>query len=263
MFYKINFKCDNEEKLQNKLNYLYNYRTIDTKVSHRNRLNLFCLLMRKLIRKRIIRSLTSVIDIGCDAGVYAKIISDFGFESVLGVDVLDEPIRKAKESFAFEDKNRKSLKYKVFDAENIDTNKKYDFVLCTEVIEHTDNPTKLIKNIKDILTPKGVAIITLPNKISFPYLCAFLFFKIKDGQIDESLKQHSNYPFYKSIKLFRDSNLKIIETSGVNLSLGGIVLSFLYKMPMFATINRMDFRLSRTWPLKYFTQSFFVVIQKK
>lgn len=158
-------------------------------------------------------------------------------------------------------RTKKVLEYKVLNAESMDTTKKYNFVLCTEVIEHTDNPNKVIENIKNILAPRGIAIISLPNRVSLFYLFTFLFCKIRNKQIDKSLEKHLNYPFYKSIKLFRDNNLRIIETNGTNLVLVGITLRFLYRTPVFRIINKTNFHLSRLWPLKYFTQFFFIVLK--
>ena len=263
MFYKIDFTCSDEDQLQSQLNYLYNYRDdIGTKVLHRSRVNLFFILMGKLIKQNVITSFDSAIDIGCNAGVYAKIISDFGFRYVLGIDIVDEYIKKANNFFAFND-GSKVLEYKIVDAENIDTDKKYDFILCTEVIEHIDNPHKVIEAIKAILAPKGVAIVTLPNRISLPYLFVFLYYKINRKQISKSLAQHLNYPFYTSMKLFRDKNLRIIETSGTNLMLGGVILRLLYKTPVFSMINKINSSLSRLWPLKYFTQFFYIVLKNE
>lgn len=259
MFYKIDFKCNNKEKIQSTLNYLYGYKDdISTKVLHRNRINLFSILMEKLIKEKRIESFDSAIDIGCNTGVYSKIISDYGFKHVLGIDISDEMIKKASISFAFRE-DKKVLEYKVADAERIETEKKYNLVLCTEVLEHTDNPENVIENIKSILAPNGIAIITTPNSISFPSLCTFLFHIINEGKINKEVKQHLSFPFYKSISLFKNSKFRVIETSGNNLVFIRIMTDLLYRLPIFATINKINFSLARLWPFKYFAQSFFVV----
>jgi SAM-dependent methyltransferase len=38
----------------------------------------------------------------------------------------------------------------------------FDFVLCTEVLEHTLNPFKAVKEIHRILKPKGIVLISTP-----------------------------------------------------------------------------------------------------
>ncbi|MCK4597926.1 class I SAM-dependent methyltransferase [bacterium] len=218
--------------------------------------------MEKFIKQNVIHLLDSALDIGCNAGAYSKILSDFGFKYVLGIDIVDEMIEKANDFFACT-KDNKVIEYKVLNAENLDTNTKYDFILCTEVIEHADNPSKIIENIKSILAPQGIAVITLPNRISIPYLSTLWFHKIKKRQIDKTLEQHLNYPCYKSIKLFRDKNFSVIETDGTNLIFNSVILHLLYKRSMFPLINKLNFRLSRLWPLKYFTQFFFIVLKNK
>jgi SAM-dependent methyltransferase len=262
-FYKIDFACDDGGELQSKLNVLYDYRDdVCTKVLHRNRLNLFCLLMGNLIKEHVIESFDSAIDIGCNSGAYSKIISDFGFKHVLGIDISSEVIERANESFAFAGSER-TLEYKILDAENMDTTKRFDFVLCTEVIEHANRPERVIQNVKDILAPGGVAIITLPNRISFAYLTFLLSLKAKRRPIDESIRRHLNYPFYKSIQLFRDKRLRIVKISGTNLILDGVLLRLLYSTRIFSMVNRMDFHLSRRWPLFYLTQFLFIVLKNQ
>lgn len=262
MHYKNDFKIDDEEPLQELLNNLYKYKDdIATKVSHRNRLNLFSVIMKNLIEQNVIESFDKAIDIGCNAGVYSKIISDLGFMYVLGIDIDNNKIKEADNIFAFRD-NKKVLEYKMGNAENIDTNNKYNFVLCTEVIEHTADPRKVINNIKEILSPNGIAIITLPNRISLPFLAAFCYHRIKDKKINKDLHDHLSYPFYKSLKLFNDESLKIIKTTGSNLFFNRFILKALYRRSIFPSINKFNYILSRLFPLKYFTQFFFIVIKK-
>lgn len=44
----------------------------------------------------------------------------------------------------------------------------FDAVLCTEVIEHTEEPIKVIDEVIRVLKPGGVAVITSPNKVFKP-----------------------------------------------------------------------------------------------
>lgn len=261
--YKIDFNCSDEDALQNKLNYLYLYKNdICTKILHRNRLNRFYMLLRQLISNNVIESFDSAIDIGCNAGVYSKIISDFGYKKVVGIDIDYDYIEKANDSFAF-DHSGKVLNYELMNAENLTADTKYDFILCTEVIEHTENPQKVVENIINILNSKGIAVITLPNRISLPYFAYVIIHKLKQKPMNKELLQHISYPFYKSLKLFQNSDLEIIQTTGTNLMLNGLLLRWLYNTPLFTIINQADFYLSRLWPFKYFTQFFFIVLKKE
>ena len=41
----------------------------------------------------------------------------------------------------------------------------FDFVVCSEVIEHTPTPARAIRELARVLRPNGVAVITVPNRI--------------------------------------------------------------------------------------------------
>lgn len=56
--------------------------------------------MEKLIEQKVIDSFDSALDIGCNSGAYSKIISDFGFRYVLGIDIVDEKIEKVNGFFS-------------------------------------------------------------------------------------------------------------------------------------------------------------------
>lgn len=43
----------------------------------------------------------------------------------------------------------------------------FDYVLCTEVVEHTENPTRAVKEILRVAKPKGRVLITTPNRVWF------------------------------------------------------------------------------------------------
>jgi ubiquinone biosynthesis O-methyltransferase len=263
MYYKISFLSNKEDDLQKRLNQLYNYeKDIITKTHHRNRLNLFFLLVKDLMEKKIITCFDNAIDIGCNAGIYSKILSDFGFREVLGVDIGSDSIAKANLNFSSNQPNR-IIEFQQQNAENLFTDKQFDFLLCTEVIEHTENPAKVVENIKKLLKPQGIAIITLPNKISLSYFLVYLVYNLKNRPISSELQNHLDYPFYKSMKLFRNSNLKILKTTGTNLFFIDAMFPFLTKISFFPLLNRINFYLSRIFPFSYFSQFFFIVLKNE
>jgi len=48
----------------------------------------------------------------------------------------------------------------------------YDLILCSEVIEHIEDPSKAIKEIYRILKPGGILILSTPQKFSFMEMTA-------------------------------------------------------------------------------------------
>lgn len=256
--YKKSFDCDKDEPFQRVLDSLYDYIDPTTRYMHRLRINLFNDLMRELISEKIIGSFDSAIDIGCNCGIYSKLISDYGFKKVRGIDI-DQPLLDIANKYVAVDSDDKKIRFENFNAELLTETDAYDFILCTEVIEHTSNPQKVISNIQRVLKPGGVAIITLPNAMSWPYLLTWLSHKVQGKKIDGELRDHLNYPSYRALKLFRDGHFTAAKVSGTNL----FQWYFMHKLPGYPILNRINFMLSKVFPLKYFTQFFFMVYVKK
>jgi len=263
MFYKVDFRCDDRDELQRLLNERYQYADNEPagKIAHRNRLNLFYVVMSELIDKGHITSFNSAIDIGCNQGAHSKIISDFGFRYVLGVDIDAAMIQGDNECFGRAD-DGKCIEFKVLSGEDVIAVEQYDFILCTEVIEHCSNPQKVVNNIKAALAPGGVVVITLPNLVSLPYIWVLLTHKLRRKPLDPVMRQHLSYPFWRSYWLFRDKRLRVIKTAGSNLTLTYSSVRYIYGKRYFEALNKVEFCLARLWPLKYFAQAFFLVIKK-
>ena len=250
----VNFKSNTS----NGLNEIYNYKSKELEHMHKMRIYLFTDIMRDLIDRKVITNFDSAIDIGCNRGLYSKLISELGYKKVLGIDI-DEPlIQIAKQNFEGEE-NGRSIKFDVINAEDIDVNQKYDFILCTEVIEHTQNQAKTIENLKLILNKGGVAIITLPNVISYPYILTWISYKLHGRKFDQEMIDHLSYPYYKTIGLFKDKPYKLIKTTGTNL----FYWHFLHKFPGFNALNVLNFKLGKLWPFKFFNQYFYIVLKNE
>ena len=260
MFYSVDFACDDRDPLQARLNQICDYEhDVETKILHRERMNLFFLLMQDLIRRGIVKTFDSALDVGCNTGIYSKMLGDFGFRHVLGVDIVPDMIERANQTFAMAGPER-SIAFAVANAEELDTSRKYDFILCTEVIEHTSRPELVVANLKRMVSPGGVAVITLPNAWSFPFQIARLAYAIKRPPRNLEFEDHLKYPFPRSLKLLQGGGLRLVRTDGANLLLDSHLLKLLYGRPAFALFNRLQFALGRWWPFKYFTQFFFMVL---
>jgi len=261
VFYRVDFRVRDEDRLQHTLNELYRYQAdLSTKVLHRGRLNLFFLFLQDLMRRGVVERLGSALDIGCNAGAYAKIMSDLGFASVTGVDLSPECIDRATAEFGSDP----TLDFRVENAEELAGEHTFDFILCTEVIEHTQHPELVVANIKRLLAPGGVAVVSLPNRLSLPYLLQLVAYKVNRKQIDHDLRAHLQFPFYRSIAFFDDPpRTRVVATSATNLFLVSASIRLLYRTPIFPAANWLNFHLSRLWPLKFASQSFFVVAKRE
>jgi len=239
------------------LDALYDYRDDpETRVLHRSRLNRFDALMRSLLRRGLPRRRSAALDLGCNAGYYSKMISDLGFEEVLGVDLEPEFIDRARRHFASEVPGARR-RFEVANAESFEAPDRFDFILCTEVIEHTARPERVLENLARSLAPGGIAVVTLPNRVSIPYAWAMLVHALKRRPIDPVLRDHLSWPFTRALKLFEPLGLERVATTGANLVLTGPLIRALHGAPLFPMLHRADAAVAALPPLHYFTQFFF------
>ncbi len=99
-----------------------------------------------------------VLDVGCGNGVISRSLGAQGF-NVYGIDVSNKAISKAKELNKYSNVN-----FDVISAEQlIDDGKKYNAIICSEVLEHLNKPGDLLKTLHQSLTDNGVLIVTVPN----------------------------------------------------------------------------------------------------
>ena len=62
------------------------------------------------------------------------------------------------------DEDERNKQFDLNSNENLPYGQKYfDYVLCQEVIEHIENPWKLLRQIKTVLKDNGILILTTPN----------------------------------------------------------------------------------------------------
>lgn len=99
-----------------------------------------------------------VLDVGCGNGVISRHLGRMGYD-VLGIDVSDRTIEKARTiaplpNVRFMKKSAEEL---------VASGEKYDIVICSEVLEHLNDPGKLLKVLYLTLEDRGKLIVTVPN----------------------------------------------------------------------------------------------------
>nr|WP_302578620.1 class I SAM-dependent methyltransferase [Methanobrevibacter arboriphilus] len=109
-----------------------------------------------------------LLDIGCNDGIFTKILSDKIGYTPYGVDFLEDLIVNAR--------NNGVLAKKA----NIDSgipfdNSFFDLIVSNQVIEHVMETDNFFKEIYRLLKPNGYAIISCPNITSFHNLGLMIF----------------------------------------------------------------------------------------
>jgi len=114
-------------------------------------------LITEALKKNVPANAT-VLDVGCGNGIISRGIGAQGF-SVYGIDVSDKAIEKARSLTT-----NPKVTFDVISAEQlVAAGKKYDAVVCSEVLEHLSQPEKLLQVLYQSLSDNGILIVTVPN----------------------------------------------------------------------------------------------------
>lgn len=101
-----------------------------------------------------------VLDLGSGEGYGSAILADFA-KSVLGVDVDEDAINHAKDSYRAQ--SRVSFLH-VAPGRLPFNDEEFDVVICFEVIEHLSKPEDLLPEIARVLKKSGSLVISTPNR---------------------------------------------------------------------------------------------------
>ncbi len=101
-----------------------------------------------------------ILDLGCGGGLVCESLSVLG-ANVTGVDFVENNIKVAK---IHASKNKLNINYIHSDIEELNLKKKYDLIIIFEVLEHLNNWSTFIKNIKKYLKKNSLIIISTINR---------------------------------------------------------------------------------------------------
>jgi 2-polyprenyl-3-methyl-5-hydroxy-6-metoxy-1,4-benzoquinol methylase len=107
--------------------------------------------------KNLKKSDIKILDIGCGNGNISLALGSLGY-SVTGVDIDSTSIENARKI-----NNFKNVQFKVLDANAFDVKDEFDAIVCSEVLEHLENPSELVQSIFSILKKDGILVATVPN----------------------------------------------------------------------------------------------------
>lgn len=99
-----------------------------------------------------------VLDVGCGNGVISINLGAQGYQ-VQGIDSSDKAIDNARRQNPFS-----HVRFDVISAEALQAGgQTYDIVICSEVLEHLNQPAELLKVLYQLLAKGGILIVTVPN----------------------------------------------------------------------------------------------------
>lgn len=160
-----------------------------------------------------------ILDIGCGAGTISLYLASKGHH-VLGIDISQSAVNAAN-------KSAKILRLKNISFERMNfpyelPTDKYDFIICSEVIEHIQDDNLALKKIFSLLKRGGVAFISTPSKNAPLHKLGLV------KKFDEKVGHLRRYTLEELVEKTRACGFKILETKKIE----GIVRNFLFLNPI-------------------------------
>lgn len=166
-----------------------------------------------------------ILDIGCGGGILAEELSKKG-ANVTGIDASEKTIEIAKQH---SQENNLKINYECSTLEDHlkKSKKKYDSIICFELIEHVPDQLKLINDISKVSKKGSKLFLSTINR----NIVSFLFAKVIAEYVLKIVPQgtHQYEKFIKPSelnKILEKSNYKTIDIKGVKVNPIDFTFSF-------------------------------------
>ncbi|QQS71010.1 class I SAM-dependent methyltransferase [Candidatus Saccharibacteria bacterium] len=154
---------------------------------------------RYIAAKQVVSGKT-VLDIASGSGYGTQMLAETA-KFVYGVDINKNAIGYAQEYFS-----GKNIEYRLGDGESIPLDDdSVDIVVTFETIEHIKNYRKFLDEVRRILKPDGLLLISTPNDVEFAEGNHFHLHEFKYDELVKLLKQ-----YYKNIDSYFQSTWKYV-----------------------------------------------------
>lgn len=191
------------DKLQSRLDLYENYTGFNTRFFHRQRINTFLKIIKSIPRTN------KALDAGCGTGIYTDLLSCFSSKTYM-IDIKKHTNPEKKRSFIRMDLQATGFK-----------DNSFDFIVCSEVLEHIPDISRGLAEIYRILQHDGMLLISMPNALSALWLknrISFTLthlFKKTFTPAEVEYKKHMEFTKSKIIRLVRKTGFKIRGLFGV------------------------------------------------
>lgn len=158
-----------------------------------------------------------VIDIGSGGGLVAEAMAKAGHK-VTGLDANAHNIKAATDHLK---RSKLKIDYQnITVEEHVKSGKKYDVVLCLEVIEHVANPEIFVRNVGKLLAKGGVLIFSTINRTKKAYLLAILMAEYILRWVPQQTHDYSKFIKPSEFaRMLEGTGLKLDELKGLSYSM--------------------------------------------
>lgn len=157
----------------------------------------------------------SILDIGCGAGSVALYLASKGYR-VHGIDISIKAIQACIESARL--LNLKNVSFEPIDFTKKLPNKKFNLIICTEVLEHLEDDRRVLSKIFSILKSGGIAIISTPSKNAPLFRIGYA------RKFDEKVGHLRRYSMDELVSKCKEQGFMILEMRKAE----GIIRNFLF-----------------------------------
>lgn len=151
-----------------------------------------------------------ILDIGCGTGNLGKELKKRGNHEIVGITFSNEEATVAAnhlDSVLVEDLNDSTFLNKSMG--------QFDCIICSHILEHLYSPESLLASLHEILSPKGIIVIALPNALNWRQRLKFLNgnFKYTNGGLMD--KTHIRFfDWDTAFELVQNSDYKVLSRHG-------------------------------------------------
>lgn len=159
----------------------------------------------------------AILEIGCNEGYNLKAVYDlYPKAKCFGIDIMQSAIIAAKQKFpegSFYCKNIEELN----GSELLQLAEQFDYIFLPDVLEHLTCPTKVMKNVYNMLKPDGKVFANIPNLMHYSILYDLIvngMFTYTDIGLLDSDHKHF-FTFREAVAMFQATGFTEVTSSAI------------------------------------------------
>ena len=157
----------------------------------------------------------SVLDIGCGGGILSEELCKNG-ANVTGIDSSKKSIAIARQHATEENLDISYINESVFD---IAITSKFDCIVCFEMIEHIDQPIKLLNKIEKLSSKNASIFVSTINRNLKSFLLAKIFAEYILSYVPKGTHQYAKFLTpYELTRMIEDNDYIVNDINGLSFN---------------------------------------------